>query len=1105
MLIFRTWDYFEPHPAMICLSVFLTLLYTLQSVYCFNVGTKANMIVIHRGTPGTMFGFDVAFFKNGSEFYALVGAPRANSGHQQNVHRPGVAYKCRTSNATCNVIKFDKFGDRTGLNGPGKSIKLESKSDQWFGATVTALHTDEDGKDAVIVCAPFYKNLQTNQEINIEPVGQCFYANNSFRNIRSFSPCKQSALTGYHRHGYCMAGFSAAFGNDHLAYLGAPGAYYWGGMAMAQPLSFKPQDRALYTLNGSKHYDDQLMGYSVASGDFNGDNIDDVAVGNPKGNQYTGMVLLYSDKLRSLLNLTGDQLGSYYGHSVAVTDLDNNKYSDIIVGAPFYTNNEDSSSGVKSTYEIGRIYVYFQSADHKFDKKLTINGQKEWGRFGFDVAAVGDLNQDGYNDFIVGAPNDGKEKRSGAIYIFNGAKDGIVEKPSQIIYGHSIQPSIEGFGFSVSGGRDVDVNGYPDIVVGAPRSDYAVVFKSRPVIKLHDKKLTLQPNVLNLDHKNCIKFVKSKRVAVSCVKASACVQVPNGDDRSTFDLPLKFTWILDADKQSSQSRAELKRDNVRLSSLDSNTIFKEYGVSVMCDNVTIMVDEAIRDKLSPIVIQVNFTIDQENFRGGSLMPVVEFKDRFIREELKIHKNCGSDDVCTPDLQITKLSPNNKNISAGSMARFNVSVVVKNTKEPAYEAFLYFNTPKGMDIDSYSEVKGQTFTCDRQAASTEEPSYDVTRCDLGNPMTGERRITFSVSTKFFEGPFDNVVLFATVNSTNNETDNTLTDNKKYETISFVSDAKLEVFAGNNSYVYDVDGYKDPAKISWDEEIGPLVNHTYEIVNLGESLLKEVEAEIFFPSSTQDGRPLLYIVRHILISDEKDHFTTCNLQQKGNINPNNYGIVPRDAITNKKIVKRQAKKYDDEKRPNNFAHLLKILSDSSSQGWSKFRGFTQKGFNCMDMNCTSWKCTINDLKPQQRVRLTVDARLWTNTMIKEKFYDSTISSVVVAHVTKLAYRPRGVALPSKYAIATTTVTASDPSQFSRGLPWWLILLAILAGLALLVLLTLLLWRCGFFKRKRPPRGQALLAKPNEAEFYGYSTYSPANPNYPTHAAVPYGQRL
>lgn len=40
-----------------------------------------------------------------------------------------------------------------------------------------------------------------------------------------------------------------------------------------------------------------------------------------------------------------------------------------------------------------------------------------------------------------------------------------------------------------------------------------------------------------------------------------------------------------------------------------------------------------------------------------------------------------------------------------------------------------------------------------------------------------------------------------------------------------------------------------------------------------------------------------------------------------------------------------------------------------------------------------------------------------------------------------------------------------QESESIPWWIIILAILIGLLLLICLTLLLWKLGFFKRRRP----------------------------------------
>lgn len=88
-----------------------------------------------------------------------------------------------------------------------------------------------------------------------------------------------------------------------------------------------------------------------------------------------------------------------------------------------------------------------------------------------------DVNLDGYGDFAVGAPYDGPNGR-GAVYIYHGSPTGPLEKYSQVIFAEEILgTSLNTFGFSVSGGVDLDGNMYPDMVVGAYESNKAIVFR----------------------------------------------------------------------------------------------------------------------------------------------------------------------------------------------------------------------------------------------------------------------------------------------------------------------------------------------------------------------------------------------------------------------------------------------------------------------------------------------------------------------------------------------------------------------------------------------------------------------------------------------------
>ncbi|VDP29330.1 unnamed protein product [Soboliphyme baturini] len=159
----------------------------------------------------------------------------------------------------------------------------------------------------------------------------------------------------------------------------------------------------------------------------------------------------------------------------------------------------------------------------------------------------------------------------------------------------------------------------------------------------------------------------------------------------------------------------------------------------------------------------------------------------------------------------------------------------------------------------------------------------------------------------------------------------------------------------------------------------------------------------------------------------------------------------------------------------------------------------------MSCTQWHCRLLDFKKNDRVLLTIESRIWVKTLVEEAFYDASISSIAVAQVKKLPYKHPDIDLPVRYAIVSTLVSPKDLGKVSRGVPYWLIFVAVLAGLTCLILLSLLLWKLGFFKRKRPPRGQALLSKPPEAEHYGYSSYSVPAHGYTTYSNPQYRQKL
>ena len=143
------------------------------------------------------------------------------------------------------------------------------------------------------------------------------------------------------------------------------------------------------TEEGSPNDDDSYLGYSVTTGEFTGDGQLDIAVGMPRGANLSGkvdmnkavrngtitglfQVVLYNTNLTNLHNLTGDQIGAYFGYTIATCDINGDGLDDILIGAPMWTDFT-----VMGKFETGRVYVVYQ------DKNVSLtdwSSQWEPGR-----------------------------------------------------------------------------------------------------------------------------------------------------------------------------------------------------------------------------------------------------------------------------------------------------------------------------------------------------------------------------------------------------------------------------------------------------------------------------------------------------------------------------------------------------------------------------------------------------------------------------------------------------------------------------------------------------------------------------------------------------
>jgi hypothetical protein len=246
-----------------------------------------------------------------------------------------------------------------------------------------------------------------------------------------------------------------------------------------------------FKINGI--YPFNYSGNSVSSaGDINGDGIDDLIIGakgadpsattNNAGQSYVvfGSRSGFSSDL-SLSNLNGSNgfkingvaAGDYSGTSVSSAgDINGDGIDDLIIGAPVASINAINSGqsyvvfGSRSGFSAS-LDLYYLNTTNGF----RINGMNATDLIGSAVSSAGDINGDGIDDLIIGAPL--ASSLSGQSYVVFGSRSGfgaginlsaLNGNNGFTIYGNPSDRS----GNSVSSAGDINGDGIDDLIVGAP-------------------------------------------------------------------------------------------------------------------------------------------------------------------------------------------------------------------------------------------------------------------------------------------------------------------------------------------------------------------------------------------------------------------------------------------------------------------------------------------------------------------------------------------------------------------------------------------------------------------------------------------------------------
>jgi subtilisin-like proprotein convertase family protein len=274
------------------------------------------------------------------------------------------------------------------------------------------------------------------------------------------------------------------------------------------------------------------LGASVSgAGDVNGDGYDDLIVGSPNwtpkdalitptpANNYVGegaAWLYFGNKIDDYANGTmpeqkyrGEHYKQYFGYTVSgAGDVNNDGFDDILIGTPInsvYTTPDSIEvikldsvpvfSGpdpcnpevidsffydtimVSTTKEnFGYVRLYLGDSGGTSITPNWVKAGHENSKFGYAIDTLGDINNDGATDIVISCPKytpyfgiqDSTQIELGAVYVFRGipgSNSGLESEPYSIIMGYG---SSTGFGSSISAAGDVDFDGIPDLLIGAP-------------------------------------------------------------------------------------------------------------------------------------------------------------------------------------------------------------------------------------------------------------------------------------------------------------------------------------------------------------------------------------------------------------------------------------------------------------------------------------------------------------------------------------------------------------------------------------------------------------------------------------------------------------
>ncbi|KAL6112204.1 itga7 [Pungitius sinensis] len=1094
----------------------LWALLTLSSpVWGFNLDTTHTLHKL--GDHGTFFGFSLALHQQLTpepQSWILVGAPQAAGQGLLKGSRPGALFRCPITPEEYDCERVDIDGD--------VDLERESKDNQWLGVTVKSQGIG--GK--VVTCAHLYELRQRvgRPSETRDPIGRCYVLSEDLTERDDLDGGEwkfcEGRPQGHEQFGFCQQGFSVSFSPDNNFILfGAPGTYNWKGEMRVQLLNQTLLDLGFYDdgpyeVADQKQLNAQLipvpyhsyLGFSVdsAMGLMSLGELTFVA-GAPRANHTGAVVLLKKDNVYRLVPqhiFWGKELASSFGYSVATADLNRDGWTDLIVGAPNFFDRKAEIGGA--------VYVYLNPFGHWDDqaRPIRLNGTYD-SMFGITVSNIGDLDQDGYGDIAVGAPFDG----DGKVFIYRGSDSGIETKPAQVLDGRDFD--VRRFGYSISGGLDIDNNHYPDVAVGS-LNDSVVLFRSCPVIHVI-RDVSIDPQFIDLEQHNC-----RGREGV-CIEVKACftftahpehysphitlvVHFEADTERRKLGLPHRVTFL---------GRSSLEPENTQKEEVELHR--QRHPV---CTTATFQLHENIRDKLRPISLAITHTIKPVPPRRHSsakrlekLPPVLSVSpSNTLHSEVNFRREgCGMDKICQSNLQLryqfgtrpltsdlfTPLPKDEDDVQVFSLSDQRLVVLeITVTNAPsdplhpgedgddAHAAQLFIYLPKTL---SYA---GSRIPPQMRCQANQNGSY--VECDLGNPVKRDTKLKFSINLSTSNITIETTELTAALNLTTISEQPKLTNVTAFAKVVIELPLSVSGLARPHQLFFSGKVKGESAMTSL-EDIGSPVDFEFVVANPGQALqtLGSAFLNIMWPYGLANEKWLLYPAS---LKFEGHPDTQCITA--GALNPLDLhsSSLAESPQPDKAGRRRRSHPEDEGRVTNNGAVRRSTPAVAASERRRSLK------LDCLlgSARCFLFQCPLHSFSGQ--AVLKIHARLWNSSFMEEFPAVSALELLVRANVT-VKSTIKHLLLKDAAAQVPVMIYPEPGLVDQYWIPWWIILIAVLAGILLLTLLVCILWKCGFFQRahykdKLPQYHAVKIPREDRPQFHPGKSGAPHKKEWATH---------